>query len=82
MKGYKYVYVLQSLSDPARHYTGMTDDLKDRLRRHNAGECTHTANHRPWQLRTATTFSDHSRASAFEAYLKTHSDRVFASHHF
>ncbi|MCB1071387.1 MAG: GIY-YIG nuclease family protein, partial [Kiritimatiellae bacterium] len=35
-----YVYILQSETNPARHYTGLTDDLKDRLHRHNAGEVT------------------------------------------
>jgi len=82
VKGFTYVYVLQSALDPRRHYTGMTSDLDDRLRRHNAGECAHTAKHRPWRIRTATAFSDRERAAAFEQYLKTHSGRVFSSRHF
>ena len=80
--GFTYVYVLQSERDPNRHYTGMTDDLAERLRRHNAGECPHTAKHRPWRIRTATAFYERARAAAFEAYLKSHSGRVFASRHF
>ena len=82
MKNYSYVYVLQSESDPKRHCTGLTDDLQDRLKRHNAGECTHTAKNRPWVVRTATAFRDREKAAAFEAYLKSHSGRVFASRHF
>jgi len=82
MKGYSYVYVLQSEKDPARHYTGLTDDLAERLRKHNAGEVPATAPHRPWRIRTAIAFHDRQRASEFERYLKSHSGRVFASRHF
>ena len=82
MNGYTYVYILQSCKDPARHYTGLTDDLHDRLRRHNARECSHTAKHVPWEIRTAIAFKEREVAAAFEAYLKTHSGRVFASRHF
>ena len=82
MEGYHYVYVLQSTIDPKRHYTGLTADLGDRLHRHNAGEVSHTAKHRPWHIRSATAFRDRERAAAFERYLKSHSGRVFASRHF
>ena len=34
----KYVYILQSIDCPDRFYTGMTDDLEGRLKRHNARE--------------------------------------------
>ncbi|MCB0258315.1 MAG: GIY-YIG nuclease family protein [Verrucomicrobia bacterium] len=77
-----YVYILQSETNPARHYTGLTDDLKDRLHRHNAGEVTHTKSGGPWKIRTAISFDSRERAAAFEAYLKSHSGRVFASRHF
>ena len=32
-----YVYLIESEKDPARTYIGYTDDLKQRLRDHNAG---------------------------------------------
>ena len=76
---FTYVYILQSVPHPDRHYTGCTDDLHDRLRRHNAGEVPHTSKYRPWKIRAATAFPDPERAAAFERYLKTHSGRVFAS---
>jgi hypothetical protein len=41
---FTYVYILQSEAGLARFYTGLTDDLKDRLRRHNAGEVPHKPN--------------------------------------
>ena len=40
---FSYVYILQSEVDRVHFYTGLTDNLKDRLRRHNAGEVPHTA---------------------------------------
>ena len=82
MHGYTYVYILQSVNSPSRHYTGMTDDLKARLAKHNSGGCPHTSKFMPWRIRTAVAFHDRAQAAAFEAYLKTHSGRVFASRHF
>ena len=75
---FSYVYILQSESDPARFYAGLTDNLKDRLRRHNAGEVAHTAKFRPWRIKTALAFTNRTRAVEFESYLKTASGRAFA----
>lgn len=41
---FSYVYSLQSDARTEHFYAGLTDDLRDRLRRHNAGEVPHTAN--------------------------------------
>ncbi|HPF98723.1 MAG TPA: GIY-YIG nuclease family protein, partial [Kiritimatiellia bacterium] len=82
VKSYSYVYILQSEPHPERHYTGLTDDMPERLRKHNAGECRHTAKYRPWLLKVAIAFAERDRAAEFEGYLKTHSGRVFASRHF
>ncbi|HEX8482925.1 MAG TPA: GIY-YIG nuclease family protein [Allosphingosinicella sp.] len=32
-----YVYILQSVSDPERFYTGLCKDVEARLAAHNAG---------------------------------------------
>ena len=74
----KYVYILQSVAEPTRFYTGITDDLKARLSVHNTGAVTHTAKHRPWKLKTYAAFSEEDRATAFERYLKSGSGRAFA----
>jgi len=74
----KYVYILQSLADAKHFYTGVTDDLKARLSKHNAGGVTHTAKHRPWRIKSYVAFADDSRALAFEKYLKSGSGRAFA----
>ena len=73
-----YVYILQSTADAGRFYTGLTDDLHDRLRRHNGGEVAHTAKFRPWRIKTAIAFTDRERATAFEQYLKSPSGRAYA----
>jgi len=73
-----YVYILQSEAEPARFYSGYTEDLKARLKKHNAGEVPHTSKFRPWRIKTAVAFTDLERAFAFERYLKTASGRAFA----
>ncbi len=79
---FHYVYQLSSVTDPARHYTGLTRDLKRRIKQHNQGEVQATANHRPWRVEVAIAFHDASKAAAFEQYLKTHSGRAFSKRHF
>jgi predicted GIY-YIG superfamily endonuclease len=73
----KYVYILRS-ADSDHFYCGSTDDLKARLKKHNAGEVPHTRKFRPWTLKTYLGFSDPEQAVAFEKYLKTASGRAFA----
>jgi putative endonuclease len=77
----KYVYVLESL-DSQHFYVGITDDLRARLAKHNAGEVPHTSKYGPWRLRTYVAFSDAALARAFEKYLKSGSGRAFAKKHF
>jgi putative endonuclease len=73
-----YVYILQSKTNPESFYTGITDDLKDRLRRHNGGDVPHTAKFRPWRIKTAVAFTDRDQAAKFERDLKSASGRAFA----
>lgn len=73
----KYVYILESL-DSQHFYVGITDDLRARLAKHNAGEVPHTSKYGPWRLKTYVAFSNEQQAIAFEKYLKTASGRAFA----
>jgi putative endonuclease len=73
-----YVYILQCIDDPERYYTGVTDDLRARLKAHNSGKVPHTSKFKPWRINTYVAFSDPARAFAFEKYLKSHSGRAFA----
>ncbi len=77
----KYVYILQSFTEPDRFYSGITDDLKARLSAHNSGAVTHTSKYRPWRVKSYVAFSDAARAFAFEKYLKSGSGRAFAKAH-
>ncbi len=74
----KYVYILESIADPDRHYTGVTEDLKARVVKHNAGDVPHTSKFKPWRVNSYIAFSDEKRAIAFEKYLKSASGRAFA----
>ncbi|KAF0177815.1 MAG: excinuclease ABC C subunit domain-containing protein [Limisphaerales bacterium] len=79
---FHYVYILRSVANPDRHYVGLTDDLQERLGKHNAGEVTHTAKFKPWVIKTANAFRERERAAEFERYLKSGSGRAFARKHF
>ena len=46
-----YVYILESIKEPGNYYTGLTDDLKKRLKKHNEGGCKHTAKLKPWRIK-------------------------------
>ena len=74
----KYVYILNSIDFPSRHYIGVTDDLRARLHKHNAREVPHTSKYAPWKLKTYIAFSETDQAFAFEKYLKSASGRAFA----
>ena len=82
MADFSYVYVLESVNAPVRHYTGLTDDLKGRLAKHNAGGVSHTSKYGPWRIRVAVAFEFRERAAEFEQYLKSHSGRAFSAKHF
>ena len=74
-----YVYILESESVPRHYYSGFTEDLHERLHKHNAAGVPHTSKHRPWKIKTAVAFSDRHRALEFERYLNTASGRAFAN---
>ncbi len=76
-----YVYILRSVADRDRYYTGVTSDPRSRLAAHNAGRSPHTQKGRPWVLDVLIEFADESRALAFERYLKSGSGVAFAKRH-
>ncbi|MGD1042966.1 MAG: GIY-YIG nuclease family protein [Sedimentisphaerales bacterium] len=80
--GFHYVYLLRSIADGNRHYVGIAENLEERLKKHNAGQCKHTSKFTPWVIETALAFRSKEKAIAFEKYLKNHSGRAFARKHF
>ena len=65
-----YVYVLQSEKD-SKLYIGQTNNLEDRISRHNKGEVVSTKNRRPFKLLISKSFSTRTEAVSTEKYLKS-----------
>jgi putative endonuclease len=78
----KYVYLIQSINNPAQYYTGITDKIEGRLEDHNTGKSIHTNRFKPWKLLVYMGFTDDKTAFAFEQYLKSGSGRAFSQKHF
>jgi len=74
-----YVYILKC-SD-GKPYTGCTDDLKDRVVRHQKGYVPATKGLRPLKLINYFAFSNKYVAFNFEKYLKSGSGRAFIKKH-
>jgi len=74
-----YVYILKSCEFPKQTYVGFSSDLKARLKKHNEGGCPHTSKYKPWELAWYCAFPEKHKALVFEAYLKSHSGKAFAS---
>lgn len=77
-----YVYVLRSFANPKQVYTGITEDLNQRIKDHNEGKSVHTNKFKPWECVVAIRFADETKAREFERYLKTGSGRAFLKRHF
>ena len=71
--GFHYVYILHDVATGQHHYTGVTQNLQERLIYHNSGHVPHTSKFAPWYIETAIAFRDKQKAYAYERYLKSHS---------
>jgi predicted GIY-YIG superfamily endonuclease len=80
--GSLFVYVIRSVPQPVRYYSGVTNNVARRLAEHNCGGSAYTAALRPWKLVTSLEFTNPASAIAFEKYLKSGSGRAFAKRHF
>ena len=76
----QYVYVL-TCSD-GNHYTGCTENLKERLQRHQNGHVPATKERLPVTIVFFCAFSDKYKAFNFEKYLKSGSGRAFMQKRF
>jgi predicted GIY-YIG superfamily endonuclease len=76
---YWYVYILRC-SDKSI-YTGCTNNLTNRIERHNSGQVKATRRVYPAKLITYIAFTDKYKAYNFERYLKQGSGRAFAKRH-
>lgn len=73
-----YLYLLESAEFAGQRNLGVTNDLKNRFKEHNAGKSAYTAPFAPWKLATYVAFSDRTKAETFERYLKSGSGHAFA----
>jgi putative endonuclease len=74
-----YVYILSCADD--KPYTGCTEDLKDRIDRHQKGNVSATKDRLPIKLISYFAFSNKHTAFNFEQYLKPGSGRAFLKKH-
>ncbi|MBU0706331.1 GIY-YIG nuclease family protein [Patescibacteria group bacterium] len=64
-----YVYILKSEKD-SHLYIGQTNDLNEKLKRHETGSVKSTKNRRPLTLIYSEEFGSRSEAVRRESYLK------------
>lgn len=76
-----YVYIIQSIDDADQYYTGVTNNIENRLTDHNSLKSKHTSKYAPWRLISYHYFEDEQVALRFEKYLKSGSGRAFAKKH-
>ena len=69
LKNMHKLYIIQSLEDSS-YYIGQTDNLDDRLKRHNQGRSKATKNKRPWKLVYTEEFETRSEAMKREYEIK------------
>jgi putative endonuclease len=63
------VYILYSKSS-LKYYTGQTNNLENRLYRHNSGLCLSTKSGKPWELIFQFKFITRSEAVLLEQKIK------------
>ncbi len=64
------VYILQS-ETTGKYYIGQTEDLEDRLNRHNRGDSKSTKTGRPWKVVHVERYNTRSETVLRERYLKS-----------
>ncbi len=70
------VYVLRSLRSEI-YYTGMTQNLDNRLKEHNSGKSKFTSGHLPWTVIYSELHVDWATARIREKYLKSTAGKIW-----
>ena len=76
------MYYVYSLKCKDGYYVGCTDNLKDRIARHQKGYVPATSKRLPVKLTFYIAIIDKYKAFEFEKYLKSGSGRAFIQKHF
>lgn len=69
-----FVYFIQSQTN-GDLYIGSTEDVENRLRRHNAGRVKSTKPNKPWKLIGFKEFTTRSEAVRIEKFFKQHQQK-------
>jgi putative endonuclease len=69
-----FTYVLLSLKN-GDIYVGSTEDINNRIGRHNAGKVRSTKANKPWKLLEYHGFDSRSEAFKYERFLKSHQQK-------
>ena len=75
------MYYVYSLKCRDGHYVGCTDDLKGRIKRHQDGHVSVTANRLPVEIDFYLVIPDKYKAFELEKYFKSGSGRAFIKKH-
>jgi predicted GIY-YIG superfamily endonuclease len=76
----QYVYLLKCSDNTT--YTGCTQNLEERLLRHQQKQVLYTSTRLPVKLVTYIAFSEKYKAFEFEKYLKSGSGKAFSNKRF
>jgi putative endonuclease len=71
-----HLYILQSEPDGS-YYVGTTNNLEDRINRHNEGRVKYTKPKRPWKLVYSEAHTDRSSAMKREYEIKSHKRKEY-----
>jgi putative endonuclease len=71
-----FVYILEA-TESKRYYIGQTENLEERLKRHNQGRNLSTKAYVPWRMKWQKEFETRSEAVKFERKLKGIKKRVW-----
>jgi predicted GIY-YIG superfamily endonuclease len=81
MAASKFMYYVYSLECNDGYYVGCTNNLQDRISRHQKGQIPATVERLPVKLDFYFAISDKYKAFEFERYLKSGSGRAFIGRH-
>ena len=71
-----FVYIIESLKD-GTYYVGSTQNLSERLERHNQVRSTYTKVKKPWRLVFSEEHPDRSRARIRENEIKSRKSKSY-----
>ena len=71
-----YIYILQSEQDQS-FYIGFSENLSQRLEKHNTAKSGYTATKKPWKIVYSECFDNKTDALKREKYIKNQKSREF-----